>query len=170
MVPKGFSQVEGLDYSETFAPVAKMNSIRLVLSIAASRKWTVHQMDVKCAFLHGDLQEYIYMEQPIGFIQDSSLVCKLKKYLYGLKKSPHSWYDMIDHLFLNLGFKHCQFDHNIYVFHVHNDTLIVALYVDDLVITGNNVDFILNLKKQLVYTFEMTKLGLFHFFLNIQIL
>eukprot|EP00253_Pinus_taeda_P002752 PITA_02752 len=85
LVAKGFSQVEGIDYTETFSPVAKMNSIRLVLSLAASLKWEVHQMDVKSAFLHGDLHEEIYMEQPIGFIQtDSSLVCRLKKSLYGL--------------------------------------------------------------------------------------
>ena len=77
LVAKGFSQVEGLDFSETFAPMAKMNSICLVLSIAASHKWTIHQIDVKCAFIHGDLQEEIYMDKPLGFIQDSSLVCKL---------------------------------------------------------------------------------------------
>eukprot|EP00253_Pinus_taeda_P017575 PITA_17575 len=82
LVAKGFSQVEGIDYTETFSPVAKMTSIRLVLSLAASLKWEVHQMDVKSAFLHGDLHEEIYMEQPIGFIQtDSSLVCRLKKSL-----------------------------------------------------------------------------------------
>eukprot|EP00253_Pinus_taeda_P007619 PITA_07619 len=89
LVAKGFSQVEGIDYTETFSPVTKMNSVRLVLSLIASFKWEVHQMDVKSAFLHGDLHEEIYMEQPIGFIQiDSSLVCRLKKSLYGLKKSP----------------------------------------------------------------------------------
>ena len=76
LVAKGFSQVEGIDYTETFSPVAKINSVRLVLSLAASFKWEVHQMDIKSAFLHGDLHEGIYMEQPIDFIQtDSSLVC-----------------------------------------------------------------------------------------------
>jgi hypothetical protein len=89
LVAKGFSQVEGIDYNETFAPVAKMNFICLVLSLVASHKWEVHQMDVKSAFLHGDLQEEIYMEQPPGYVQnDSSLVCRLKKYLYGLKQAP----------------------------------------------------------------------------------
>eukprot|EP00253_Pinus_taeda_P003922 PITA_03922 len=83
LVAKGFSHVEGIDYTETFSPVAKMNSIRLVLSLATSLKWEVHQMDVKSAFLHGDLHEEIYMEKPIGFIQtDSNLVCHLKKSLY----------------------------------------------------------------------------------------
>jgi hypothetical protein len=89
LVAKGFSQVEGIDYNETFSPVEKMNSIHLVLALAASHKWEVHQMDVKSAFLHRDLQEEIYMEQPPSYVQnDSSLVCHLKKSLYGLKQAP----------------------------------------------------------------------------------
>ena len=101
LVAKGFSQVEGIDYTETFAPVAKMNSIFLVLSLAASYKWEVHQMDVKSAFLHGDLHEEIYMEQPPGFIHNnSSLVCRLKKSLYGLKQAPRAWYAKMDSLLL----------------------------------------------------------------------
>jgi hypothetical protein len=89
LVAKVFSQVEGIDYHETFSHVAKMNSIYLVLSLVASHKWEVNQMDVKSAFLHGDLQEEIYMEQPLGYVQnDSSLVFLLKKSLYGLKKGP----------------------------------------------------------------------------------
>jgi hypothetical protein len=91
LVAKGFSQVEGIDYSETFAPVAKMNSICLVLSLAASQGWSVYQMDVKSAFLHGDLDEEIYMEKPLGYVQDSSLVCRLKRSLYGLKQDPRAW-------------------------------------------------------------------------------
>jgi hypothetical protein len=88
LVAKGFSQVEGIDYNETFSPVAKMNSIRLVIALAVSHKWEVHQMDVKSS-LHEDLQEEIYMEQPPSYVQnDSSLACHLKKSLYGLKQSP----------------------------------------------------------------------------------
>eukprot|EP00253_Pinus_taeda_P031806 PITA_31806 len=91
LVAKGFSQVEGIDYTETFSPAAKMNSIRLVLSLAASFKWEVHQMDVKSTFLHGDLHEEIYMEQPTAFIKtESSLACRLKKSLYGLKQAPRA--------------------------------------------------------------------------------
>eukprot|EP00253_Pinus_taeda_P014057 PITA_14057 len=91
LVAKGFSQFEGIDYTKTFSPVAKMNSIFLVLSLVASFKWEVHQMDVKSAFLHGDLHEEIYMEQPTGFIQtDSSLVCRLKKSFYGLRQAPRA--------------------------------------------------------------------------------
>ena len=90
-MPKVFP--EGIDYNETFAPVAKMNSICLVLSLVALHNWEVHQMDVKSTFLHGDLQEEIYMEQPPGYVQNnSSLVCHLKKSLYGLKQDPRAWY------------------------------------------------------------------------------
>jgi hypothetical protein len=105
LVSKGFSQVEGIDYNETFSPVAKMNSICLVLSLVASHKWEVHQMDVKYAFLHGDLQEEIYMEQPPGYVQnDSSLVCFLKKSLYGLKQAPRAWYAKMDNFLLDMTF------------------------------------------------------------------
>ena len=85
MVEKGYSQKEGIDYNETFAPVAKMNTIRMVVSLAAKFGWEIHQMDVKSAFLKGDLHEEIYMQQPPGFkkIGQENLVCKLKKYLYG---------------------------------------------------------------------------------------
>ena len=111
LVAKGFSQVEGIDYTETFSPVAKMNSIFLVLSLAASFKWEVHQMDVKSAFLPGDLHEEIYMEQPPGFIQnDSSLVCRLRKSLYGLKQAPQAWYAKIDNFLLDIGFSRCHSD------------------------------------------------------------
>eukprot|EP00253_Pinus_taeda_P004964 PITA_04964 len=105
LVAKGFQQVHGLDYDETFAPVAKMDSIHLVLTIAAAQRWEVHQMDVKNAFLHGDLSEEIYMEQPHGFIQDSSLVCRLKKSLYGLKQAPRAWYAKIDSFLLSQNFE-----------------------------------------------------------------
>eukprot|EP00253_Pinus_taeda_P015456 PITA_15456 len=136
LVAKGFSQVEGIDYTETFSPVAKMNSIRLVLSLAASLKWEVHQMDVKSAFLHGDLHEEIYMEQPIGFIQtDSSLVCRLKKSLYGLKQAPRAWYAKMDNFLLESGFSRCHSNNTVYTKKVGNSLIILVLYVDDLILT-----------------------------------
>jgi hypothetical protein len=167
---KGFSQQEGIDYTETFSPVAKMNSVRLILSLAAHFGWKIHQMDVKSDFLHGDLSEEIFMEQPPGFVTDSNLVCRLKKSLYGLKQAPRAWYAKIDSFFLRLGFKWCESDHNLYVLHTNGDTLIVVVYVDDLLITGNNNDLILRLKKQLVDSFDMTDLGTLHYFLGLQVL
>jgi hypothetical protein len=104
-------------------------------------------MDVKSDFLRSDLSEEIFMEQPPGFVTYSSLIHWLHKSLYGLKHAPRLWYTNIDHFFLILGFKHCQCDHNIYVLHDNNDTLIVVVYVDYLVITINNLDLIIILKR-----------------------
>eukprot|EP00253_Pinus_taeda_P025618 PITA_25618 len=126
LVAKGFSQVEGIDYTETFSPIAKMNSICLVLSLAASFKWEVHQMDVKSALLHGDLHEEIYMEQPDGFIQtDSSLVCRLKKFLYGLKQAPRAWYAKMDSFLLEIGFSRCHSDNTVYTKKVGKSLIIL---------------------------------------------
>jgi hypothetical protein len=101
LIYKGFQYVHGIDYDDTFAPVAKMDSIHLALAIAATKGWEVHQIDVKNALLHGDLSEEIYMEQPHGFMQDSSLVCQLKKSLYGLKQAPRAWYPNMDSYLLS---------------------------------------------------------------------
>jgi transposase InsO family protein len=171
LVAKGFSQVEGIDYNETFAPVAKMNSIRLVLALAASHKWEVHQMDVKSAFLHGDLKEEIYMEQPPGYVQnDSSLVCRLKKSLYGLKQAPRAWYAKMDSFLIATGFSRCHSDPNVYTKKVGNHLIILVLYVDDLILTGSDSKLLNHVKTSLKKKFEMTDLGFLHYFLGLQVL
>ena len=104
MVVKGYSQVYRLDYNETFTHVARMESIRLVLAIAASKRSEVHHMDVKSAFLHGDLKEEIYMRHPEGYIEDSSLVCKPSKYLYGIKHAPRAWYSKMGSFLMSYNF------------------------------------------------------------------
>eukprot|EP00253_Pinus_taeda_P034947 PITA_34947 len=148
-----------------------MNSIRLVLSLAASLKWEVHQMDVKSAFLHGDLHEEIYMEQPIGFIQtDSSLVCRLKKSLYGLKQAPRAWYAKMDSFLLESGFSRCYSDNTVYTKKVGNSLIILVLYVDDLILTGSDPNLINHVKSSLKKKFEMTDLGHLHYFLGLQVL
>jgi hypothetical protein len=158
LVAKGFSQQEGIDYNETFAPVAKMNTIRTIISLVASYQWELHQMDVKSVFLNGDLHEDIYMQQPPGFIttETSSLVCKLNKSLYGLKQAPRAWYEKIDTYFLKNGFKRCISDPNLYVKNFGDEFLIVVLYVDDLIITGSQLASIQELKNNLKNQFEMT--------------
>ena len=142
LVAKGFLQVEGIDYSETYAPVAKMNSIHLVLSLVASQHWSVYQMDVKSAFLHGDLHEEIYMEQPPGFVQDSSLVCRLRRSLYGLKQAPRAWYEKMDNFLLSIDFARCHSDPTVYIQKEGTDLLILVLYVDDLILTGSSSSMI----------------------------
>ena len=104
-----------------------MDSIRLVLAIAASKQWEVHHMDVKCAFINGDLNEYIYMQKPEGFFSNTYFVCRLKKSLYGLKQSPKDWYAKIDGFLLSLSFILCMFDNNVYLKLIHGYFIIIVL-------------------------------------------
>eukprot|EP00253_Pinus_taeda_P003681 PITA_03681 len=135
LVAKGFSQVEGINYTETFSPVAKMNSICLIISLATSFKWEVHQMGVKSTFLHGDLHEEIYMEQSTSFIEtDSSIVCRLNKSLYGLKQAPQAWYDKMGSFILQTGFSRCHSNNVVYTKKVGKSLIILVLYVDDLIL------------------------------------
>eukprot|EP00253_Pinus_taeda_P031783 PITA_31783 len=128
-------------------------------------------MDVKSAFLHGDLHEEIYMEQPIGFIHtDSSLVCRLKKSLYGLKQAPRAWYAKMDSFLLESGFSRCYSDNTVYTKKVGNSLIILVLYVDDLILTGSDPNLINHVKSSLKKKFEMTDLGHLHYFLGLQVL
>eukprot|EP00253_Pinus_taeda_P025299 PITA_25299 len=147
-----------------------MNSICLILSLAASFKWEVHEMDVKYAFLHGDLHEEIYMEQPIGFIQiDSNLVCQLKKSLYGLKQAPRAWYAKMGSFLLETGFSRCHSDNTIYTKKVGKSLIILVLHVDDLILTGSDPNLINHGKSNLKKEIEMTDLGHLHYFLGLQV-
>ena len=115
MVFKFFSQFQGLENTETFAPMAEMDSIRLVLAISASKHWEVHHMDVKSDFIHGDLQEEIYMKNPEGYTSDPSLVFKMQKSLYGLKQAPRAWYAKMDYFLLSKNSERCKSDSNVYL-------------------------------------------------------
>jgi hypothetical protein len=148
-----------------------MNSIHLVLSLAASHKWEFHQMDVKSAFLHGDLQEEIYMEQPPCYVQnDSILVCLLKRSLYGRKQAPQSWYAKMDNFIIDTRFYRCHSDPNVYTKKVGSNLIILVLYVDDLVLTGSDSKILNHVKTSLKKKFEMTDLGFLHYFLGLQVL
>jgi hypothetical protein len=171
LVAKGFSQVEGIDYNETFSPVAKMNSIYLVLALAASHKWEVHEMDVKFSFLHEYFQEEIYMKQSPSYVQnDSILVCCLKKSLYGLKQVPRSWYAKMDNFLIDTGFSRFHSDPNVYTKKVGIHLIILILYVDDLILTGSDSKLLNHVKTNLKKKFEMTNLGFLQYFLGLQVL
>jgi len=141
LVSKGFSQVEGVDYTKTFSIVSKMNSIYLFLSPTTSYKWEVLQMDVKSTFLHWVLQEKIYMEQALGYIQNkSSLVCYLKKYLYGFKKAHWVSYAKIHNFLLDTKFSRCHSNPNVYIKKVSDHLIIILsmlMTVYSLVMTPN---------------------------------
>ena len=126
-------------------------------------------MDVKSAFLNGDPHEEIYMEQPQGFVQDSSMVCRLHKSIYGLKQAPRAWYAKMDSFLLSVGFIRCHFDSNVYILRSDDAHLLLVLYVDDLIITGSTSSIIASVKTYLQDRFTMTDLGLLHYFLGIEI-
>jgi hypothetical protein len=169
-VARGFSQVEGVDYDETFASVARYTSIRSMISIATEMGWKIHQMDVKTAFLNGLIQEEVYIEHPLGFEVHGreSHVCRLKKALYGLKQAPRAWYSRIDAYLQQLGFEKSEVDPSLYFIVVEEDPLILLLYVDDLFITGAE-RFITICKESLASEFEMTDIRLMHYFLKLEV-
>eukprot|EP00253_Pinus_taeda_P011681 PITA_11681 len=128
-------------------------------------------MDVKSTFLHGDLHDEIYMEQPTGFIQtDSNLVCQLKKSLYGLKQAPQAWYAKMGSFLLETGFSRCHSDNTVYTKKVGKYLIILILYVDDIILIGSDPNLINHVKSNLKNKFEMTDLGHLHYFISLQIL
>ena len=172
LVVKGFNQRKGVDFVEIFSSVVKMSSIRVVLGLAASLDLEIEQMDVKTAFLHGDLEEEIYMEQPEGFIVKGkeNYVCKLKKSLYGLKQAPRQWYKKFESVMEEQGYKKTTSDHCVFVKKFSDDDFIILLlYVDDILIAGMNVSRIDRLKKKLSQSFAMKDLGPAKKILGIQI-
>jgi hypothetical protein len=162
LVAKGYSQVEGIDFGEIFSPVAKLTSIIFMLSVVVAFDFEVEQMDVKTTFLHGDLEEEIYMKQPEGFVVKGKkeLVCKMKKSLYGLKQSPRMWYQKFDTYMLGLGFTRSKEDHCVYFKLIGDHLIYLVLYVDDMLLIGNNKEIIQDVKTQLSSKFDMKDLVL----------
>lgn len=170
LVVLGNHQTEGEDFNETFAPVAKMITVRAFLQQAASRDWEIHQMDVHNAFLHGDLDEEIYMQFPPGFrTGDKTKVCRLRKSLYGLKQAPRCWYAKLATALKEYGFQQNDFDHSLFTFQKGDMVLVVLVYVDDLIITGSKVSYITEFKSYLSTCFRMKDLGILRYFLGIEI-
>lgn len=171
LVAKGFMQKKGLNYEEVFAPVARMETVRLIVALASWWNWTLWQLDVKSAFLNGPLEEEIYIQQPQGFISTGkeSKVLKLRKALYGLKQAPRAWNKRIDTFLVHSGFMKCTSEHGVYVKMMNQvDVLIICLYVDDLLITGTSLSGIEELKTSLKQEFEMSDLGTLTYFLGIE--
>lgn len=171
LVAKGFLQQKGVDFSEVFAPVARIETIRLVIAVACAMKWPLFQLDVKSAFLHGSLDEEVYVQQPPGFTVKGKehQVFRLRKALYGLKQALRAWNKRIDSFFSRLKFIKCTVEHGVYVKGgMGEDMIIICLYVDDLLVTGSNLKEINEFKQIMEAEFEMTDLGKLSYFLGME--
>lgn len=171
LVVKGYAQRQGVDYDEVFAPVARMEAVRLLLALAAHEGWEVHHMDVKTAFLNGDLLEEVFVEQAPGFAQTGHehKVFKLHKALYGLHQAPRAWNQKLDEKLGTLGFKRSPSEHAIYCRGTGAERLVVGVYVDDLIITGTSSNSINKFKVQMAEIFKMSDLGLLTYYLGIEV-
>ena len=158
---KGFKQREGIDYFDTYAPMARITSIQVFLALASIYKLIVHQMDVKTTFLNSDLDEEVYMEQPKGFVllRNEKKVCKLVKSLYGLKKAPKQWHEKFDSIILPDGFVHNGTDKCMYSKFTKEYGVIVCLYVDNMFIFGTNTKGLCETKRYLSFEFKMKDLN-----------
>jgi len=170
-VVRGFSQQHGVDYDETFSPVIKPATIRIVLSIAASRSWPIHQLDVKNAFLHGDLEETIYAHQPAGFVDPSTpdYVCLLQKSLYGLKQAPRAWHQRFATYVCKHGFTAAKSDASLFILKDGVEMAYMLLYVDNIILTASSSDLLRRIIARLSSEFAMTDLGALHHFLGISV-
>ncbi|KAB2625402.1 hypothetical protein D8674_017062 [Pyrus ussuriensis x Pyrus communis] len=171
LVANGFHQQLGIDYGETFSSVIKPATIRTGLSLAVSNHWSVRQFDVKNAFLHGHLQEEVYMSQPPGFVdpQRPNHVCRLTKVLYDLKQAPRAWFHCFSSYLFQYGFLQSEADSSLFIYHGGSSRMWLLLYVDDIVLTGNNPSLLQHFITALGHVFELKDLIPLHYFLGLQV-
>jgi len=169
LVVKGFTQKQGIDYTETFSPVLKLTTLRVLMAVAVKKGWSLLQLDVNNAFLHGDLHEEIYMKLPLGISTDiPNAVCKLQKSLCGLKQAFRQWYAKLSEVLLHSV--HSENDYSLFCRKLAQSVVFLAVYVDDILITSNNTHEITSLKSFLDDTFKIKDLGHAHYFLGLEIL
>uniref|UniRef100_A0A2N9G329 Uncharacterized protein n=1 Tax=Fagus sylvatica TaxID=28930 RepID=A0A2N9G329_FAGSY len=169
LVARGFTQEYGIDYEETFAPVARLTSVRSLLAVAAVRHWPLFQMDVKNSFLNGDLLEEVYMQPPPGYPDSQNQVCCLRRALYGLKQAPRAWFAKFSSMVAQQGFTPSSYDSALFIRHTSTGITLVLLYVDDMIITGDDTAGIHDLQKFLSQQFEMKDLGTLNYFLGLEV-
>jgi transposase InsO family protein len=171
LVAKGFHQQYGIDFEETFSPVVKPPTVRLILALAVTYNWPLRQLDVRNAFLHGVLKEEVYMMQPPGYVASNQPhhVCKLQKSIYGLKQAPRAWFESFTTQLLSLGFQASSADSSLFTYKAGSVIAFLLLYVDDIVLTGNNSSFITQLISALSKVFELKDMGSLSYFLGLQI-
>ncbi|KAM6542216.1 hypothetical protein CsatB_006663 [Cannabis sativa] len=171
LVAKGFHQRPGVDFGETFSPVVKAATIRIVLALAVSFDWEVRQIDINNAFLNGILDEDVYMSQPEGFEdpQKPDHVCKLHKSIYGLKQAPRAWYDQLKSALLSWKFENSKADSSFFILKEQQVTIMLLVYVDDIIVTGNNSEVLNSFINRLNKMFSLKDLGALHYFLGVEV-
>ena len=172
LVAKGYSQKKGKDFDEVFSPVARAESIRILIALAAQLEWDLHHLDVKSAFLNGEIKEEVYVHQPEGFIKKGKedYVLRLRKALYGLKQAPRVWNSKLDNTLRSIGFIKSVNDQEVYISNIKGDRILVGVYVDDLIISGSNTQRIEEFKSSMKTKFEMTDFGLLNSYLGIEVI
>ncbi|GKB27726.1 retrovirus-related pol polyprotein from transposon TNT 1-94 [Tanacetum coccineum] len=171
LVAKGYAQKEGIDFEESFAPVARLEAVRLFIAYAAHKSFTVYQMDIKTTFLYGPLKEEVYINQPDGFVDPyhPDQVYRLKKALYGLKQAPRAWYDELSNFLVSKGFSKGSIDPTLFITKHGEDILLVQIYVDDIIFGSTNPKLSKRFEKLMHNKFDMSMMGELKFFLGIQI-
>jgi hypothetical protein len=171
LVAKGYAQVAGLDFEETFAPVARLESIRILLAYAAHHSFKLFQMDVKSAFLNGPIKEEVYVEQPPGFEDDRypDHVCRLSKALYGLKQAPRAWYECLRDFLIAISFKVGKADPTLFTKTCNNDLFVCQIYVDDIIFGSTNQKSCDEFSRVMTQKFEMSMMGELNYFPGFQV-
>ncbi|GJX59699.1 putative ribonuclease H-like domain-containing protein, partial [Tanacetum coccineum] len=171
LVAQGYTQKEGIDYDEVFAPVARIEAIRLFLAYASFKNFVVYQMDVKSAFMYGKIEEEVYVCQPLGFedLEFPDKVYKVEKALYGLHQSPRVWYETLSTYLLDNGFQRGQIDKTLFNKRIKSDILLVQVYVDDIIFGSTKKVLCTDFEKLMHKKFQMSSMGELTFFLGLQV-
>jgi len=169
LVAKGYNQEEGINYGETYAPVARLEAVRLLLAYASMNRFKLHQMDVKSAFLNGNIDEEVYVCQPPGFEDHKhpDYVFKLKKVLYGLKQVPRQWYERLSNFLLSHGYERGKKDKTLCIKKALNDIILVQVYVDDIIFGSTNQNLCQHFVAAMHGEFEMSMMGELNYFLGL---
>jgi hypothetical protein len=172
LVARGYHQRPGIDYTKTFSPVVKPATIRSVLTVAVMQGWTLRQMDVNNAFLHGQITEDVYMSQPPGFKDQSkpNHVCRLRKAIYRLKQAPQAWYSTLKDALIHLGFHNSKADSSLFIYRSGSLICYLLVYVDELVLTGNDSSFVQSIIQQFGAKFSLKDKGNLHYFLGVEVI
>jgi hypothetical protein len=169
LVAQGYTQVEGLDFGKTYAPVARLEAIRILLAFACAHNIKLYQMDVNSAFLNGYINEEVYVEQPPGFKDDKkpNHIYKLKKVLYGLKQAPRALYKRLRDFLLFKGFKMGKVDTTLFTKKLGNDLFVLQIYMDDIIFGSTNQDFCEEFGNMMASEFEMSMIEELSYFLRL---